>query len=600
LSLSAQTLVSVNKPITQDTLLTTIQRNSISSKTVVASGQAVFSSKSGFVRILLSDDYGYDLLVYESSPLVAVDGIDNFSSEAIKSVEIPSCLALTKIRVEIKNAELRNLSVDVSAISLSRTQQQIRTDRIALMNNNLRNQNALWLAGETSISQMSYQEKKERLGEKFLDLTGFEYYAGGIYEIYSDSLTASQNMQIPTRSNFVSKFDWRNRHGRNWNTSVKNQFLPFYCNSCWAFGAVGAVEAYTRLYYNQLLDIDLSEQDVVSCSNGGTCANGGFTSSALNYIKNTGVVNETCYPNTGSDSPCSNKCSNPSEKIKIGGTLAFSTFPKTEESLKKMIIKYGPMTAAIPGHTMTLSGFGTINAGDSVQLATDSWAPTIIIPANDPRIGQTYWIFKQSCGEGWGNSGWAYIITNNFSTDIAGAYISHTLAILPPITSINYSNADIICEDRDGDGYYFWGIGPKPAHCPPCAPDEPDGDDSNPYLGPMDEYGNCAVITPLVENITTTQTWSTNRTLCKNIAIQSGVTLTVTATAFASNHTITIKNGGNLILSGGIVDDGYIVAESGSELTISNNGKVLLGKYKDFDIQLGATFNLEYGEVTPK
>ena len=67
-SLSAQVLVSVNKTISQDTLFTNIQKNSISSKTVNASGQAVFSSKSGYVRILLTDDYGYDLLVYESSP----------------------------------------------------------------------------------------------------------------------------------------------------------------------------------------------------------------------------------------------------------------------------------------------------------------------------------------------------------------------------------------------------------------------------------------------------------------------------------------------------------------------------------------------------
>jgi hypothetical protein len=195
LSLSAQVLVSVNKTITQDTLLTTIQRSSVNSKTVNASGQAVFSSKSGFVRILLSDDYGYDLLIYESSPLVTVNGVDNFNSEAIETIEIPSRLALTKVRIEIRNAELRNLSVDVSAINPSRTQQQTRTDRIALINSNLRNQNALWVAGETSISQMSYQEKKERFGAEFLDLIGFEYYAGGIYEIYGDSLTVSRNMQ---------------------------------------------------------------------------------------------------------------------------------------------------------------------------------------------------------------------------------------------------------------------------------------------------------------------------------------------------------------------------------------------------------------------
>jgi len=174
LSLSAQTLVSVNKVITQDTLLTTIQRNSVSSKTVNASGQAVFSSKSGYVRILLSDDYGYDLLVYESSPLVAVNGVDNFSDVSMETVDIPSRLALTKIRVEIKNTELRNLSIDVSTISPSRTQQQIRTDRIALINSNLRNQNALWAAGETEISQMSFEEKKGLFGRSVFRFVRFE------------------------------------------------------------------------------------------------------------------------------------------------------------------------------------------------------------------------------------------------------------------------------------------------------------------------------------------------------------------------------------------------------------------------------------------
>ncbi|MDR0798357.1 MAG: hypothetical protein LBN18_01150, partial [Dysgonamonadaceae bacterium] len=94
--------------------------------------------------------------------------------------------------------------------------------------------------------------------------------------------------------------------------------------------------------------------------------------------------------------------------------------------------------------------------------------------------------------------------------------------------------------------------------------------------------------------------WSTNKTLCKNIAIQSGVTLTITATTFSSNYTITIKNGGKLILSGGTIDDGYVIAQSGSELTISNNGKILLGNYDNLDVQLGAVFNLNYGEVSLK
>lgn len=596
LSLSAQTLVSTNEAITQDTLLTTIQRNSISSKTVIASGRAVFSSKSGYVRILLSDDYNYDLLVYESSPLVAADGVDSFSSVSIEAVDIPSHLSLTKVRVEIKNAKLRNVSVDVSPISLSQTQQKARDDKIALINSNLRNQNALWVAGETPISRMSFEEKKELFGGKVPDLQGIEYYLGGVFEVMEDDGMQPSRIATTSRtSTIVSKFDWRDRHGRDWNTSVKNQGN---CGSCWAFGAIGAVEGLVNLYYNRKIDLDLSEQQMVSCT-GGSCIGGtGGGSQALNYITTNGVVNETCFPYSASDEPCSNICNSPTENIRIAGMQTFipSTYSDPVTALKSLIIQQGILSGRIAAwsHTMTLVGFGTVQAGDTVYSGTSGgYSTPITIGDSDPRIGQTYWIFKNSWGNGWGDGGYLHAIS-----DIN--QLIYTRIALPPITSPNYTSANIICEDRDGDGYYYWGIGPKPATCPPCAPDEPDGDDSNPYLGPMDEYGNIAVITPLIENITTSQTWNTNRTLCRNVDIQSGAILTITATTFSSNYSITIKNGGKLILSGGTIDDGHVIAQNGSELTISNNGKILLGNYDNLDVHLGAVFNLNYGEVSLK
>ncbi|MDR2690728.1 MAG: C1 family peptidase [Dysgonamonadaceae bacterium] len=593
LSLSAQMLVSVNNTITQDTLLTTIQGNSISSKTIIASGQVVFSSKSGYVRILLSDDYGYDLLMYESSPLVAVNGIDNFSSVAMETVNIPSHLALTKVRVEIKNAELRNLSVDVSAV----TQQQEKNDRIALINNNLRNQNALWVAGETPVSQMSFEEKKGLFGGSVPDLQGVEYYVGGIFEIMEENgMQPNRTTTTSRTSTMISKFDWRNRHGRNWNTSVKNQ-NP--CGTCWAYGAIGAVEGLVNLYYNRKIDLDLSEQQIISCT-GSTCNSGGWSGTALDYIITNGVVNETCFPNGyASNPPCSDKCSNPAENIKIAGKQIFysSSYPDPVTELKKRIIQKGVIGGRIGAwaHAMTLVGFGTVQAGDVVYIGTSGgYNISITIGADDPRIGETYWIFKNSWGSSWGSDGgYLYVIS-----DIN--QLSSSVIPLSPITSHNYTNADIVCEDRDSDGYYFWGIGPKPAHCPSCAPDEPDGDDSNPYLGPMDEYGNCEAITPLSENITTSQTWNTNRTVCKNLVIQSGATLTITATVFVQAHKITIQNGGKIILSGGTIDDGNIIAQSGSELTITNNGKILLGSYDNLDIQLGAIFDNTYGEILLK
>ncbi|MCK9311972.1 MAG: hypothetical protein M0P26_06815 [Bacteroidales bacterium] len=77
------------------------------------------------------------------------------------------------------------------------------------------------------------------------------------------------------------------------------------------------------------------------------------------------------------------------------------------------------------------------------------------------------------------------------------------------------------------------------------------------------------------------------------------MTITATATVLP-NYTITIQNGGKLILDGGIIDDGNIVVQNGSEIVITNNGKILLGSYDNLDIQLGAIMNNTYGEISIK
>ncbi|MDR0940974.1 MAG: hypothetical protein LBM68_01975 [Bacteroidales bacterium] len=86
-----------------------------------------------------------------------------------------------------------------------------------------------------------------------------------------------------------------------------------------------------------------------------------------------------------------------------------------------------------------------------------------------------------------------------------------------------------------------------------------------------------------------------------NIVIPSGVTLTITGIVTAATcNTITIQNGGKLIINGGTIDGAYIIAQSGSGFAIRNNGKVLLSGSNQFDVQLGAVFNLDSGEVRLK
>lgn len=347
-----------------------------------------------------------------------------------------------------------------------------------------------------------------------------------------------------------------------------------------------------------MLNYNLSEMDAVVCSRPPPVRSGGSTTTSLAYMKNIGVVNEECFPYRGDTTAlCLEKCNDPAEQIKITN---YSSLPRDELEIKKTLIEKGPLVTSIYGqwgHAMSMVGYGVVKAGDLIMDGeAEHTGIEIRVLIESPDIGKPYYIFKQSWGDNWEDSPFIRVVL-----DVTNQ-ITRSLCIHTPLNSLQLTDTDIACNDFDGDGYYYWGIGPKPATCPACAPDEPDGDDSNPNLGPMDEYGICAVIIPLVEDITTSQTWSTDRTLCNSINIQSGVTLTITntATIFSSNYSITIKNGGELILSEGTIDDGSIEVQSGGKLTIVNNGKILLGSYDNLDIQLGAEFDMDYGEINLK
>jgi PKD repeat protein len=134
---------------------------------------------------------------------------------------------------------------------------------------------------------------------------------------------------------------------------------------------------------------------------------------------------------------------------------------------------------------MVLTGYKVVEEGDRFYYGGTStyW---ITIEAGNPLIGKTVWIYKNSWGPGFGDVGYVYVetpITN----------IGSTYAIQTPITSL-VQGYDVVCEDKDGDGYFWWGLGEKPETCD--CPDQPDGDDSDPTLGPLDEYGNCIKLTP--------------------------------------------------------------------------------------------------------
>lgn len=495
----------------------------------------------GFVRVVLESLSGNEYLVLETNSTFERDSIISFT-EYCEETSLLDNVIPKRLIITISDASLTITEVLYSETSSyqKKIYDQIIGSQLDLkiehINNSLSAKNAAWRAGKTFLSEMSYWEKKSVWGNPIPNLSGFDYYIGGIFTMPGYENSTPRNRDA---SQFVTEFDWRNRHGKNWITSIKNQSN---CASCWAFSSVATLESYVNLYYNQLLNYDLSEQDVLSCGNAGNCT-GGYIEYSLDYIKDNGVSDESCFTYAATDLSCQNKCSLPDEIITVANYTPYNIDTITSDDLKRMVIR-APTTFGIFSwwHFMSLIGFKTLQVGDVIIISVDG-EQSITITADNPLVGYDAWIIKNSYGTSWGENGFGYVAPN--WSDIYGVN-----ELIGNVTSLNLTINDIVCEDNDGDGFYFWGIGPKPSTCPACAPDEADGDDSNPDLGPMNEYGVCAS-TSQVENITTTQTWNNNRSLTNSISIQQGVTLTITSNInIAPMSKIIIQPGGKLILDG--------------------------------------------------
>jgi len=234
------------------------------------------------------------------------------------------------------------------------------------------------------------------------------------------SVPVAQSPAAPAEGGSVGSppsFDWRNYGGQDWMTPVKNQGS---CGSCWAFAAVGVVEAiYDISTGNPDLDLNLSEEYLVAdCLLGNSCC-GGWMDDAFDFVRAEGIPDEDCLPyvdqysctcgggtcdsictyRTGgrcSDATCSHRCSDwQSRLLTIDDT---GGVPSSQSAIKQAVVDTGPLSVG-----MNMSG--DFDGNDIYRCDPDS-PPNhgVVIAGYDDAGG--YWIVKNSWGTGWGDGGY--------------------------------------------------------------------------------------------------------------------------------------------------------------------------------------------------
>lgn len=220
-------------------------------------------------------------------------------------------------------------------------------------------------------------------------------------------------------------FDLRNRDGKNYVTSVKDQS---FCSTCVAFAVASAIETQARLEKDIPVDApnsatmpDLSEAQLFFCEDPDQrfpCFSGREIVPMLEFAKYTGVVPESCFPYPIS-SPfdityhgCNEDDDSQSQITSISGfqTLTDSTH------MKHWLVNNG----AFVGGMMLPLDFLCYKSG--VYVPSDAaWnievgGHCMVCVGYDDDMGA--WLCKNCWGECWGDDGYIWLGYNQLGFDM--------------------------------------------------------------------------------------------------------------------------------------------------------------------------------------
>lgn len=270
---------------------------------------------------------------------------------------------------------------------------------VASLNQQLKAQNAGWVAKETWLSHLSKDQAKFHFGlaDNLIPEVDFANNGPAPRSFAGNALPVT--------------LDWRAKDGANWVSPLLNQAN---CGSCVAFASIGVMETQERIASgNPNYSISLSPQNLFACGGGG-CETGWQPEDAAQFLQSNGVVDEACQPYmsgaTGKDLACSDSCKDASRRTyKISNFSKPTAWSKDLDSLRAALQK-GPLVTTL----MVFEDFMSYSSGVYKHTTGKFLGGHAISIVGYDDTTQSF-IIRNSWGPEWGEKGFGHVSYTDLS-----------------------------------------------------------------------------------------------------------------------------------------------------------------------------------------
>ena len=267
------------------------------------------------------------------------------------------------------------------------------------------------------------------------------------YPLMEEYLLANDPESLSPKPEIVDvpdDFSWMDVDGADWTSPIQDQGA---CGSCWLFAAIGCLECIMNVRENcPNLDMDLSEQYVMSCLPLAGSCRGGIANAAFRFIiANTswgnyhnGIIPESCFKYHGIDKGgwdfyqkayrpvlCDYKCDNWGETLIPISDYGYYNINGSQEdiaTIKSQVYTFGPVITSIAVSPSFGQWYNSHNSPDDYYPHEDypdvnhnvvivGWKDDSSIPSGG------FWRIKNSWGTNGGYNGFFNIAYGSLHID---------------------------------------------------------------------------------------------------------------------------------------------------------------------------------------